>query len=672
MLQVCDMEKTSENLKTIIENKDIEIHSYRSKISLLNSELARCENVKDNELRKIKEQCKCVELQSENIRLKQRLKTSESLKSELTSMEHKNIMLEEEITKLKRKCDKNENLKIKLKTAEDACESLSERINKLETTERKLEIKSKECDSLSEELKNLIKDLDVAAQNRNIDNRKIKYSDEINSGSDSDDSYYGKSPKQIQESSPNSANNSSIKSDNSDSMKDMLKCFKEELQAERAATLENQEKGMNILQKNFKTLVGVSDITRILKSIKNTLKATDIRMAHGAGLYHVSNWIRKVEMATKDDEARKSMIWLKAESGVITLIGGESKCSSYSWEDIKKHLKGAITETDPIEVLQELRRHHWLGHEDPLAFATSLRDRYDCTIAGVTLPKSYEDILFHNLTKKMNNTSRSLWRELLSMGNQDSLIKLAKVWNTKGRSHLFDDEDNVTRAGGNINTVSSGSYSLDPYDRNVDSTIPTPNMPFPTMGVQRDSHRQEAFSREANTSKSASRDELYHGKNDPNTSKNMYSNPYRSQDVRYSNQYYQQHRRPRYEENYSYHQSGSQRREERKNETNKWRDWLCHGCSSHNQKYFYKCYRCDKEAQKHQIPPNSWQCRGKGCKYPRNYWIKDSWCYGCIYPNPAKSDLKPADYPFHNQTLYERSPPGTFRKTEEVIQPKRY
>ena len=298
ILRCLYLEKSVNNLEKILDDKTEIIAKQDTKIILLNSNIACIENNIDSEIRKHKENCECTTLKEENSKLKNKIITLE-------------------------------NQRQKLSSAEEKCEILSQWVEKLETMEKNLKSKEIQCNQLELELKALIQKIGKTGDCS--ENASKNESDE------SDDSYFcNKLPEKP---TSNIVNNSTpIKTIDSESSfyKDMLQAFKEEMGAERAATLETHRKGLSSIQKSMNSMVSGADLQRVVSTISTTLSATDIRQANGAGLYKISMWIKDVEKATKDEEARRSMLWLKADSSVANLLGGEEKTSSFTWEEINK------------------------------------------------------------------------------------------------------------------------------------------------------------------------------------------------------------------------------------------------------------------------------------------------------------------------------------------------
>ena len=614
---IANLNKINENLNNVLDSKNDEIQYLQGNITLLNSSLNKLECSKNNEIRK--------------------------LKTDYEAVIQENMSLRTEI-------ENRQETAQKLAVAETKIASLSLRIRTLENLEKKLEFKSQQCDALDKELKTLIGSLDPGKEKGTLpENKGIGNSHhQDTSGSDTDDSYFGQSSAIKMKSSIaplRSTPNPEASNVDSSIVKDMLQVFKEEMSAERAASLATNTQGLKTIQNTMNHIVGTADIQRILSSISTTLTATEIRMANGAGLFKIIQFIKEVEKATKDEEARKSMLWLKADNSVITLLGGDARISPLSWEDIKKKLKGAITESDPIEAVIALSENYWSGHEDPLAYATMLKEKYDLVNSSTKIPRSYQQILKSSLTKRMNQKNKDIWREMFIVNHEDAIHNLCRVWNKKGRSYIFDD--------------------------------PIGNMPFSDRGVHRDSRGKDIYSLEIDSSQTASQKPPYNAKEDTNKQRQRSppgndqrnSGPSRSQDARYSRESY----RPYYGRNNERfmprgpRQPWSQKYQERRNETEKWNDWECEKCAEVNQKYYYKCIKCGTEAKQHQLPPESWQCRNPSCNLSRSYWIKDKWCYGCPVPNPAYPNAKQADCPFDPADYHGRPPTGSFRTTTRII-----
>ena len=624
-----NMESTIQNMSLSLDNKNDEIKSLRSELFLSKSQLENYEDTKEKQIREI---------------------------------HNKHIT---EYNMLKDKVETTQKLQKKLLNTEIEFKNMSDRITSMEKAEAKLVIKNKEIESLNIELNMLMKQIASLKEKQDSKGKeKDSYSPDISSGSDTDDSYFcsGQNkanfvelPGIVQEPrlKPNKLENKE-----STMMKDMLQLFKSEIQNERKMTLENHKEGMSTIAKNMNNIISKSDLQRIISSISMTLNATDIRVANGAGLLKINKWIRQVEKASEEEEARRSMLWLKADNSVIQLLGLTEK-TSLTWEEIKEKLRSSITESDPIEALLALRRHHWLGHEDPLAYATTLRETYDLLNPSNKSSRTWNEVLTYSLTTKMNYANRSLWKQMFRVNHEDTIIKLCKRWNNRGRSYLFDDifQDISQTIDKPVNTL---------YDQvNHNLTLPTKNVPFSTMGAHGDSRQQDDYSRSQSTPYSTT------------TGEHQYQKNYKSQDVRFNENSSHPQRRKSFNQSPGYNGRYSPRGREGKTQTQlariervkHWLDWLCAKCGEHNQKYYYRCIKCNGEAQKHQLPPESWQCRQSSCTLQRNYWNHDRWCFGCPFPSPLHPELTRQDYPFHSEFINKRQPSGTFTKTTEVIQP---
>ena len=70
-----------------------------------------------------------------------------------------------------------------------------------------------------------------------------------------------------------------------------------------------------------------------------------------------------------------------------------------------------------------------------------------------------------------------------------------------------------------------------------------------------------------------------------------------------------------------------------------WRDWVCGKCTLVNAGGVYRCGNpaCTGLAAPHQRPRNTWQCfqvRESGELCFANTWEADTYCHGCLHPNP--------------------------------------
>ena len=617
---------------------------------------------------------------------------------------------------------KNNELKLqdlsrqsKLREKEAAYDELEKFLNKMEV---KLKISETKCGNLNREVdkKNkYIKHLETEKKihletekhnTKPISLKKQEYkcsshqSCQISSDSEdlgsSDNSYFAGFKRKMKRMTPNMRNSPilntqlsarpstyNIKKEenrthgNLDHMKSMLDSFTLNLKEERENTMESQLKGLEILQTNMKKIADKTDLQRSLSSITMNIDTNDIRAPNGQGIFAINKYISQIEKADQDDHVRKILFTTKSDRSVITLLGGEETIKDLKWLEIKEKLRGNITDSDPIEVLTELRKCVWLGLQDPVAWCTTLRDKYETLASEEKLPKSYKNIMITSLVTKMNTQNKATWGELLRENHIDNIKKLSKTYNRKGRSYLFDDEEQIRNNLEKINTIESSGMS------NIYENRPQPGQrdhPFPTQGVQRDSQLRDfnedtSRERRINSTQAHRQDEEQQRRQGPWNRSYQYDN----RQQRYPQQWNRQNRgnnQTPYWQRERNTQPYDQRRETNTNEhrtarnsmVSTWKDWRCANCSTRNQKFYFRCIQCRNEAQTCQIPPNSWQCRHTGCELSRNNWIGDNWCF-CGKPNTAIPGLgtKPS---WTERSTFSRARTGEYRESDGIIEPQ--
>ena len=692
-----------------LTNNDEQLASMEMKIEGLmnqNAELnTKLENTNSYEqLCSMKSKYEGLKKQNENIQLENTKLILENKQLQEMKMKYNKIKNEKEILDVE-----NKELNIVLKKYEH----LQERINKIEQSEKNIVISEKKVTKMETELKKAIKTISADKNpTRQVTPKREKGNDQATnqycnsvtsyderySNSDSEDSYFCREKKKKNRRrasyvhqqnisrrptprpvTPNiEANSDQSSNNNTNELKMILDTFEKTVQNERNAQYVQTISGLNAMQENFDKMLSKSNLQHSIASVNKTLTATDIRLPQGQGLTIINQWITLVERANQDEAARKDIFLRKTEQNVVTLLGGDKECAKLTWDDIKKKLRAKITESDPIEKVIELRKFVWTGEQDPLAFATILKDKYETASSNEKLPKSFEEILILNLVEKMNPYNKETWKDLLKREHDNTINRLCKAWNNKGRAYLFDSKEIIKSSlqknildEGMVNTLQYNiSTSTDNDNKKVQNIVenktqtgndymfvpntygypqhvwqnapiyPGGSMPFPTMGAYGCSQLPI------------------------NTIQNK---PPQKQPYRNQNKEGQQH--PYRPQNRQEYRPPNNKRELRRESRKNWSDWICYHCGDRNQCLYYACNKCGKESQKHQKPKESWQCRHTTCKLSKNIWERDRWCIGCGNPNPVFPELYPRE-PGMGFYVYPRAKRGEYTETKNVIEPR--
>ena len=218
--------------------------------------------------------------------------------------------MENKIKKYKAKIEQLRHVKADLATMEQQCQTLTQQVKTLEMTERMLNKTETECKMAAN---NLIQDIQnmksQCNQNDNLtkhDNHKQDVQDITSNEEsisettlDSDESSYSNKKKEARTSQPNktkkikssrkrtSHQKSPTESDTKNTISEfslLLTNFTKNLEHERTAATETQNKGLNILQTNMSQIVSKSDLQRSISSVTITLTAADVRQSNGCGL----------------------------------------------------------------------------------------------------------------------------------------------------------------------------------------------------------------------------------------------------------------------------------------------------------------------------------------------------------------------------------------------------
>ena len=171
------------------------------------------------------------------------------------------------------------------------------------------------------------------------------------------------------------------------------------------------------------------------------LTAENVRLANGKGYEYVHNYFHDIEKSVSGNpHILKELILSKLDNLLLLMIGGTPHLKTLTYEEIKAAVLNIATKPEFMISVEELYAFTWDGTEDPVLYATKLRNK--CLLATNIHDKefNFEHYLIPGLTKKMNKDKRNACVNLLQDTTQihDVLEYIANVFTEKGKNYFFD------------------------------------------------------------------------------------------------------------------------------------------------------------------------------------------------------------------------------------------
>ena len=171
------------------------------------------------------------------------------------------------------------------------------------------------------------------------------------------------------------------------------------------------------------------------------LTAEKVRLANGKGYEYVHNYFHDIEKSVSDNpHILKEVILSKLDKLLPLMIKGTPHLKTLTYKEIKTAILNIATKPDFMISVEELYAFTWDGTEDPVLYASKLRNK--CLLATHIHDKdfNFEQYLIPGLTNNMNKDKRKACVTLLQDTTQihDVLEYIANVFTEKGRNYFFE------------------------------------------------------------------------------------------------------------------------------------------------------------------------------------------------------------------------------------------
>ena len=171
------------------------------------------------------------------------------------------------------------------------------------------------------------------------------------------------------------------------------------------------------------------------------LTAENVRLANGKGYEYVHNYFHDIEKSVSNNpHILKEVILSKLDNFLPLMIEGTPHLKTLTYEEIKTAVLNIATKPEFMISVEELYTFTWDGSEDPVLYASKLRNK--CLLATHIHGKdfNFEQYLIPGLTKNMNKDKRKACVTLLQDTTQihDVLEYIANIFTEKGRHYFFE------------------------------------------------------------------------------------------------------------------------------------------------------------------------------------------------------------------------------------------